>query len=69
MGIMLEEIHFTTVTCGAPTRAAVLAELKARCAGHLPHMQECWVSQLIDLREDTPEETEISWHADEFARP
>lgn len=69
MGIMLEEIHFTTVTCGAPTRAAVLAELKARCAGHLPHMQECWVSTLIPLHEAETEEVEISWTAESVLQP
>lgn len=69
MGIMLEEIHFTTVTCGAPTREAVLAELKARCAGHLPHMRECWVSELIPLHEAKAEAVEISWTTESVLLP
>jgi len=69
MGIMLEEIHFTTVTCGSPSRDALLAELKARCAGHLPHMQECWVAELIPLHEAEAEAVEISWAAESVLQP
>ncbi len=61
MGVLVTEIHFTTVTCGAPTREALLAELKARCAGYLPYMQECWVSELIPLNDAAAEAVEISW--------
>ncbi len=66
MGVMVTEVHFTTVTCGSPTREAVLAELKARCAGHLPYMQECWVAELIPLHkpETDVESVEISWTAE-----
>lgn len=69
MGVMLQEIHFTTVTCGSPSREAVLAELKARCAGHLPYMQECWVSELIPLHGAKAEAVEISWTAESVLQP
>jgi len=68
MGVMLEEIHFTTASCGAPTREAVVAEMKTRCAGYLPHMQECWLSRVIPLHGDDAdgEEVEISWSKADF---
>ena len=68
MGVMLEEIHFTTASCGAPTREAAIEEMKARCAGYLPHMQECWLSRVIPLHgdEDAAEAVEISWSKADF---
>ncbi|MGD1934621.1 MAG: hypothetical protein ACFB0Z_08975 [Candidatus Phaeomarinobacter sp.] len=69
MGVMVTEVHFTTVTCGAPSREALLAELKARCAGHLPYMQECWVAELIPLHEAETEAVEISWTAESVVQP
>jgi hypothetical protein len=34
MGVQLSEVHFSTAVCGAPSREAALASLKAFCDGH-----------------------------------
>lgn len=67
MGVMLEEIHFTTASCGAPSREAAIAEMKARCAGYLPHMRECWMSRVIPLHGEG-EEVSISWTAEQLTQ-
>lgn len=35
MGVQLSEIHFSSAVCGAPSRDALLASLKAFCDGHV----------------------------------
>ena len=45
MGVQTNEVHFSTAVCGAPTREAVLAALKAFCDGHVGGKQ-CTVAQL-----------------------
>lgn len=34
MGVQLTEVHFSNVVCGAPTREAATASLRAFCEGH-----------------------------------
>ena len=44
MGVRLEEMHFTDSVCGAPSKDAALASLKAFCMGHLPFVKECYLA-------------------------
>jgi hypothetical protein len=46
MGVMLEEGHFTQTICGAPSKAAAIQALTAFCRGRLPHMTECFISEV-----------------------
>ena len=46
MGIKLKEVHFSESVCGAPTKEAVLAALKAFCRGHMPNIEQCFVAEL-----------------------
>ena len=45
MGVRMSEVHFSNAVCGAPSREAVVAALKAFCEGHAGG-KECAVSQL-----------------------
>ncbi len=46
MGVMLEEIHFTDTVCGAPSKQAAIQALTAFCRGRLPHVKECFISEV-----------------------
>jgi hypothetical protein len=46
MGVRLEEVHFTDSLCGAPSKAAAIASLKAFCKGHLPYVKECYLASV-----------------------
>ncbi|MFO1171485.1 MAG: hypothetical protein U1E49_11000 [Hyphomicrobiaceae bacterium] len=46
MGVMLEEVHFTDTVCGAPSKPAVIQALTAFCRGRLPHVKECFISEV-----------------------
>ncbi len=66
MGVMLQEVHFSTATCGSPSRAGVIAELKARCAAYAEFgMRECYMSRVYHP-EGGFEEIETSWSAEDF---
>lgn len=46
MGVMLEEVHFTETICGAPSKQSAIQALTAFCRGRLPHMKECFISEV-----------------------
>lgn len=46
MGVMLQEVHFTDTVCGAPSKPAAIQALTAFCRGHLPHVKECFISEV-----------------------
>jgi hypothetical protein len=46
MGVMLEEVHFTDTLCGAPSKNAAIQALTAFCRGRLPHVKECFISEV-----------------------
>jgi hypothetical protein len=46
MGVMLEEVHFTETVCGAPSKRAAIQALTAFCRGRLPHVKECFISEV-----------------------
>ena len=46
MGVMLEEVHFTDTVCGAPSKRAAIQALTAFCRGRLPHVKECFISEV-----------------------
>ncbi|MEZ5924750.1 MAG: hypothetical protein R3D57_10255 [Hyphomicrobiaceae bacterium] len=46
MGVMLEEVHFTDTVCGAPSKQAAIQALVAFCRGRLPHVRECFISEV-----------------------
>lgn len=45
MGVQLSEVHFTSAVCGAPSREALFASLKAFCDGQAG-VKRCVVSHL-----------------------
>lgn len=45
MGVQLGETHFTSALCGAPNRDALLAALRAYCAGQTG-LRQCNVSRI-----------------------
>jgi hypothetical protein len=44
MGVQLAEAQFANVLCGAPTREALIAALRAFCEGH-PGLKQCTITQ------------------------
>lgn len=46
MGVKLKEVHFSQVLCGAPTREAAIAALKAYCRGHMPGLEQCHLASV-----------------------
>ena len=60
MGVKLKEVHFSETVCGAPTREAALAALKAFCQGHLPGLEQCVVAELW-APNGRPEKVDRSW--------
>ena len=45
MGVQLAEVHFSNAVCGAPTREAAVASLRAFCQGYTG-MKQCAVAQI-----------------------
>jgi hypothetical protein len=45
MGVQMSEVHFSNAVCGAPTREAAIAALKAFCEGHVGAKQ-CGIPNL-----------------------
>lgn len=45
MGVQMSEVHFTTTICGAPSRDAAIAVLRAFCEGHAGSKQ-CTINRL-----------------------
>ena len=60
MGVRVKEVHFTDSVCGAPTREAAIAALRAFCIGHMPQAEQCFVSQLWGP-DGKPHALELSW--------
>lgn len=61
MGVMLEEVHFSTAICGSPSRDGLVAEFRARCAAYGEFgMRECFLSRLYPPQGE-PEEAETMW--------
>lgn len=46
LGVQLDEVHFTDVLCGAPSKQAVLDSLRAFCKGHKPHVRQCFLGSV-----------------------
>lgn len=67
MGVRVTEVSFADVLCGAPSREALLAGLKAYCEGHLPQMQECHVASVWSP-EGRAVTVDQSWSAKDFKR-
>jgi hypothetical protein len=67
MGVRLEELHFSDIVCGAPTKEALIAALKAYCQGHLPQMQECFVDE-VTSPEGKSEKVEQGWTRATFGK-
>lgn len=68
MSVQMMEAHFSTAICGAPSRAALLGEFRARCAGHAEYgIHACQVWR-IDAPDGTRETPEIGWTGADFAR-
>lgn len=67
MGVRVSEVSFADVLCGAPSREALLAGLKAFCEGHSPQMQECHVGQIWSP-DGRAVAVDQSWSAKDFKR-
>lgn len=67
MGVRVTEVSFADVLCGAPSKEALLAGLKAYCEGHLPQMQECHVASVWSP-EGRAVTVDQSWSAKDFKR-
>ena len=60
MGVKIKEVHFSESVCGAPTREAALAALKAFCRGHLPNLEQCHVAE-VWTPNGRPEKVDLTW--------
>ena len=65
MGVKLKEVHFSQVVCGAPTREAAVAALKAFCQGHLPGLEQCHLPQVL-APDGTAHGVNLTWTAAEL---
>ena len=62
MGIKVTEVHFSETVCGAPTKDALIAALKAFCVGHLVNLEQCYVGQIWGPN-GKAEKVELTWTA------
>lgn len=59
MGVQMSEVHFSSAVCGAPSREAALAALRAFCNGHAG-AKACVVSRLWSP-DGKQHNIELSW--------
>ena len=66
MGVQMSEVHFSNAVCGAPTREAVVAALRAFCEGHAGRKQ-CTLGQIWSP-DGRLHNVEATWTAEDFRK-
>ncbi len=67
MGVQMSEVHFSQAICGAPTREAVIAALKAFCEGQTGARQ-CVVTHTWSP-DGKLQQSSLTWTPADFKKP